>query len=33
VLREHGYSDSEIEQMEAQGAIQLAASTKKGATS
>ena len=31
VLRERGYSDSEIEQMEAQGAIQLPAPTKKGA--
>lgn len=31
VLREHGYSDVEIEQMEAHGAIQLTASTKKGA--
>ncbi len=32
VLREHGFSDAEIERMAAQGAIQLAASTKKGAT-
>jgi crotonobetainyl-CoA:carnitine CoA-transferase CaiB-like acyl-CoA transferase len=32
VLREHGYSDSEIDQMAAQGAIQLPASTRKGAT-
>jgi crotonobetainyl-CoA:carnitine CoA-transferase CaiB-like acyl-CoA transferase len=32
VLREHGFSDAEIEQMAAQGAIQLPASPKKGAT-
>jgi crotonobetainyl-CoA:carnitine CoA-transferase CaiB-like acyl-CoA transferase len=32
VLREHGYSDAEIDQMAAQGAIQLPASTRKGAT-
>jgi crotonobetainyl-CoA:carnitine CoA-transferase CaiB-like acyl-CoA transferase len=32
VLREHGFSDAEIERMAAQGAIQLPASTKKGAT-
>lgn len=32
VLREHGFSDDEIEEMAAQGAIQLPASTKKGAT-
>jgi crotonobetainyl-CoA:carnitine CoA-transferase CaiB-like acyl-CoA transferase len=32
VLREHGYSDAEIDQMVAQGAIQLPASTRKGAT-
>jgi crotonobetainyl-CoA:carnitine CoA-transferase CaiB-like acyl-CoA transferase len=31
VLREHGYSDAEIDQMAAQGAIQLPASTRKGA--
>jgi crotonobetainyl-CoA:carnitine CoA-transferase CaiB-like acyl-CoA transferase len=32
VLREHGYSDAEIDEMAAQGAIQMPASTKKGAT-
>jgi crotonobetainyl-CoA:carnitine CoA-transferase CaiB-like acyl-CoA transferase len=32
VLREHGFSDAEIDQMAAQGAIQLPASTRKGAT-
>jgi crotonobetainyl-CoA:carnitine CoA-transferase CaiB-like acyl-CoA transferase len=32
VLREYGFSDAEIDQMTAQGAIQLPASTKKGAT-
>ena len=32
VLIEHGFSDAEIEQMAAQDAIQLPASTKKGAT-
>ena len=32
VLREHGYSDAEIEQMAAQGVIQMPVSTKKGAT-
>src|SRR6202049_304314 len=32
VLREHGFSDTEIDQMAAQGAIQMPASTKKGAT-
>jgi len=32
VLREHGFSDAEIDQMAAQGAIQLPDSTKKGAT-
>jgi crotonobetainyl-CoA:carnitine CoA-transferase CaiB-like acyl-CoA transferase len=32
VLREHGFSDAEIDQMDAHGAIQLPASTKKGAT-
>ena len=32
VLREHGYTDAEIDQMAAQGAIQLPAPTKKGAT-
>jgi crotonobetainyl-CoA:carnitine CoA-transferase CaiB-like acyl-CoA transferase len=31
VLREHGFSDAEIDQMTAQGAIQMDASTKKGA--
>jgi crotonobetainyl-CoA:carnitine CoA-transferase CaiB-like acyl-CoA transferase len=30
VLREHGFSDAEIEQMSAQGAIQTPPSTKKG---
>jgi crotonobetainyl-CoA:carnitine CoA-transferase CaiB-like acyl-CoA transferase len=33
VLRERGYSDAEIDEMAAQGAIQMPASTKKGATS
>jgi crotonobetainyl-CoA:carnitine CoA-transferase CaiB-like acyl-CoA transferase len=33
VLREHGFSDSEIDELANQGAIQLSASTKKGATS
>jgi crotonobetainyl-CoA:carnitine CoA-transferase CaiB-like acyl-CoA transferase len=32
VLREHGFSDAEIEQMSAQGAIQTPPSTKKGAS-
>jgi crotonobetainyl-CoA:carnitine CoA-transferase CaiB-like acyl-CoA transferase len=32
VLREHGFSDAEIEQMAESGAIQTPASTKKGAT-
>jgi crotonobetainyl-CoA:carnitine CoA-transferase CaiB-like acyl-CoA transferase len=32
VLREHGFSDAEIEQMAAQGAVQMPATTKKGAT-
>ena len=32
VLREHGFSDAEIEQMAANGAIQIPASTTKGAT-
>jgi len=32
VLREHGYSDAEIDQMAALGAIQTPSSTKKGAT-
>jgi crotonobetainyl-CoA:carnitine CoA-transferase CaiB-like acyl-CoA transferase len=32
VLREHGYSDPEIDQMAANGAIQMPASTRKGAT-
>jgi len=32
VLREHGFSDAEIDQMAEQGAIQWPASTKKGAT-
>jgi crotonobetainyl-CoA:carnitine CoA-transferase CaiB-like acyl-CoA transferase len=32
VLREHGFSDAEINHMTAQGAIQTDASTKKGAT-
>lgn len=32
VLREHGFSDSEITELAKQGAIQLAVSTKKGAT-
>jgi crotonobetainyl-CoA:carnitine CoA-transferase CaiB-like acyl-CoA transferase len=32
VLRENGFSDAEIDQMEAQGAIQTQASTMKGAT-
>ena len=32
VLREHGFSDAEIDQMAALGAIQMPASTKKGAT-
>ena len=32
VLREHGFSDAEIDQMAEQGAIQMPASTKKGAT-
>jgi crotonobetainyl-CoA:carnitine CoA-transferase CaiB-like acyl-CoA transferase len=32
VLREHGFSDAEIDLMEAQGAIQMTVSTKKGAT-
>ncbi len=32
VLREHGYSDVEIERMAAQGAIQLPAAAEKGAT-
>jgi crotonobetainyl-CoA:carnitine CoA-transferase CaiB-like acyl-CoA transferase len=32
VLREHGFSDDEIEQMAAQGVIQLPASTTKGTT-
>jgi crotonobetainyl-CoA:carnitine CoA-transferase CaiB-like acyl-CoA transferase len=31
VLHEHGFSEAEIDQMEAQGAIQMPASTKKGA--
>jgi crotonobetainyl-CoA:carnitine CoA-transferase CaiB-like acyl-CoA transferase len=33
VLREHGFSDAEIEQMAAKGAIQIPVPTKKGATS
>ena len=32
VLREHGFSDAEIDRMAEQGAIQMPASTKKGAT-
>jgi crotonobetainyl-CoA:carnitine CoA-transferase CaiB-like acyl-CoA transferase len=32
VLHEQGYSDAEIDQMAAQGAIQMPASSKKGAT-
>ena len=32
VLRENGYSDTEIDNLEAQGAIQCAATTQKGAT-
>jgi len=32
VLREHGFSDAEIDQMAEQGAIQTPASTRKGAT-
>src|SRR6202166_3042501 len=32
VLREHGFSDAEIEQMAAQGAVHLPVSAKKGAT-
>jgi crotonobetainyl-CoA:carnitine CoA-transferase CaiB-like acyl-CoA transferase len=32
VLREHGYSDAEIERMAAQGAIQMPAAAEKGAT-
>src|SRR5579864_289536 len=32
VLREHGFSDAEIERMATQGAIQMPVSTKKGAT-
>ncbi len=32
VLQEHGFSNAEIDQMAAQGAIQMPASTKKGAT-
>src|ERR1700730_13894288 len=32
VLLEHGFSDAEIDQMAAQGAIQMPVSTKKGAT-
>jgi crotonobetainyl-CoA:carnitine CoA-transferase CaiB-like acyl-CoA transferase len=32
VLREHGFSDAEIDRMAEQGAIQWPASTKKGAT-
>jgi crotonobetainyl-CoA:carnitine CoA-transferase CaiB-like acyl-CoA transferase len=32
VLREHGFSDAEIDQMAEQGAIQMPASTRKGAT-
>jgi crotonobetainyl-CoA:carnitine CoA-transferase CaiB-like acyl-CoA transferase len=32
VLREHGFSNAEIDQMAAQGVIQLPVSTKKGAT-
>ena len=31
VLREHGFSDAEIDEMAAQGAIQMPAATKKGA--
>ena len=31
VLEEHGFSEAEIDQMEANGAIQISASTKKGA--
>jgi crotonobetainyl-CoA:carnitine CoA-transferase CaiB-like acyl-CoA transferase len=32
VLREHGFSEAEIEQMAAEGAVQMPATTKKGAT-
>ena len=32
VLREHGFSDAEIDRMAAQGVIQMPVSTKKGAT-
>jgi crotonobetainyl-CoA:carnitine CoA-transferase CaiB-like acyl-CoA transferase len=32
VLREHGYSDAEIDEMAAQGAIQMPATNQKGAT-
>ncbi len=32
VLRENGYSDAEIDEMAAQGAIQTPESTRKGAT-